>query len=70
MAELAAGARFPAKLQRIVNEVSGDNISAQGRAYAIAQCNDLVANGIDGIHLYTLNKSDQTIKVLEGINLA
>ncbi len=69
MAELAAGARFPAKLQKIVQAVDSDDISDAGRAYAIDQCNDLIKNGIDGIHLYTLNKSQQTIKVLEALNL-
>lgn len=67
MAELAAGARFPAKLQSRVMTVEGDDIAAVGREYAIEQCNDLIANEIDGIHLYTLNKSPETIKVLEGI---
>lgn len=67
MAELAAGARFPAKLLSRVMAVEGDNIAAVGRQYAIEQCNDLIANEIDGIHLYTLNKSPETIKVLEGI---
>ena len=65
MAELAAGARYPAKLMRRLAEVEGDDISAFGRDYAIEQCQDLIANGIDGLHLYTLNKSQQTIQVLK-----
>ena len=69
MAELAAGARYPAKLQRLLAEVEGDDISKLGRDYAIEQCQDLIANGIDGLHLYTLNKSNQTIEVLEGLSL-
>ena len=67
MAELAAGARYPAKLLTRLNEVDSDDISLLGRDYAIEQCQDLIANGIDGLHLYTLNKSKQTIQVLEGI---
>lgn len=69
MAELAAGARFPAKLQRRLNAVEGDNISEAGREYAIEQCNDLIKNGINGIHLYTLNKSTEAINVLNGLEL-
>jgi len=70
MAELAAGARYPAKLLRGLEGVEGDNISEFGRDYAIEQCQDLIANGIDGLHLYTLNKSQQTIQVLEGLDLS
>ncbi len=68
MAELAAGARYPAKLLKQLNTVEGDDISELGRDYAIAQCQDLIANGIHGLHLYTLNKSKQTIQLLEGIS--
>ncbi len=68
MAELAAGARYPAKLLKRLNAVDGDDISSVGRDYAIEQCQDLIANGIDGLHLYTLNKSQQTIQVLQGLS--
>lgn len=65
MAELAAGARFPAPLQSRVQAVNGDNISEIGEQYAIEQCLDLIKNGINGIHFYTLNKSKLTINVLQ-----
>ena len=29
---------------------------------------DVAHNGIDGLHLYTLNKSQQTIQVLQGLS--
>ena len=64
MAELAAGARYPGKLLRKLQEVDGDDISEVGKEYAVAQCKDLIANEIDGLHLYTLNKSKLTLEVL------
>ncbi len=67
MADLAAGARYPAKLMKRLNLVQGDDISKVGRDYAVEQCKDLIKNGVDGLHLYTLNKSEQAIEVLEGI---
>jgi len=70
MAELAAGARYPAKLMKRLNEVEGDDVSDLGRDYAIEQCQDLIQNGIHGLHLYTLNKSEQAIQVLEGLERA
>jgi len=68
MAELAAGARYPAKLMKRLELVNGDDISEVGKEYAIEQCKDLIKNGIDGLHLYTLNKSEQTIKVIEELS--
>jgi len=68
MAELAAGARYPARLLRKLQAVEGDDISEVGKEYAVEQCQDLIVNGIDGLHLYTLNKSKQTIEVLEELD--
>lgn len=68
MAELSAGSRYPGKLLRRIKDVEGDDISKLGTQYAIEQCKDLMHNGIDGIHLYTLNKSTQTTEVVEAIS--
>ncbi|MDE6149583.1 MAG: methylenetetrahydrofolate reductase [NAD(P)H] [Ruminococcus sp.] len=52
------GASIPRKMSRILNRFE-DNPKAledAGIAYAIDQIIDLIANGVDGIHLYTMNK--------------
>jgi len=38
-----------------------------GIEYAINQCQDLMDNGVSGLHFYTLNKSYATTKILENI---
>lgn len=65
MAELAAGARYPAKLLRAI-QLCGDDEEAVRRVgvhYATEQCRDLLENGVDGIHFYTLNKSQATREI-------
>ncbi|MDZ4860466.1 MAG: methylenetetrahydrofolate reductase [NAD(P)H] [Candidatus Hydrogenedentes bacterium] len=71
MAELAAGARFPAKLLRAVN-LCGDDAESVKRAgveWATEQCRDLLDHGARGVHFYTLNKSDATKQIYAGLGL-
>ncbi len=71
MAELAAGSHFPAKLLRTLEESRHDAVVLKqaGIQYATEQCQDLVNNGIAGIHLYTLNKSQATRQIAANLNL-
>ena len=39
-----------------------------GVAYAIDQIVDLIAHGVDGIHLYTMNNPDIAHRIYEAIN--
>lgn len=51
------GASIPAKLSKVLQRF-GDNPEAMrdaGISYAIDQITDLVANGVEGIHIYTMN---------------
>lgn len=41
-----------------------------GVEQAIVQTRDLMANGVDGLHFYVLNKSDATSRILEAMNLS
>ncbi len=65
MAELAAGTRFPAPLLRAVDRCGDDSeaVSRVGVHWATEQCRDLVDNRVDGIHFYTLNRSQATCDI-------
>jgi methylenetetrahydrofolate reductase (NADPH) len=60
MAELAAGSVFPARLQRRIQNADDDDITELGVDYCTDQCKELIAEGIPGIHFYTLNKARAT----------
>lgn len=71
MAELALGARFPAKLLRSINRC-GENpeaVEQVGIHWASEQCRDLLDNDVRGIHFYTLNRSDATRRIYENLGL-
>lgn len=70
MAELAAGARFPAKLLKALRRAQNDKaVERVGIHYATEQCADLLDNGVDGIHFYTLNKSSATREIYANLGL-
>jgi methylenetetrahydrofolate reductase (NADPH) len=71
MAELAAGARFPAKLLRAVERCGDDDdaVARVGVHWATQQCADLLHNNVRGIHFYTLNKSDATRQIYENLGV-
>jgi len=71
MAELAAGARFPAKLLRALARANGDDAVVRriGVHYATTQCADLLDHEVDGIHFYTLNQSSATVEIFQQLGL-
>jgi len=71
MAELAEGARFPAKLMRALNRAEDrpESIMRVGIQYASQQCAELLDNNVDGIHFYTLNKSRATREIYANLGL-
>lgn len=71
MAELAAGARFPAKLIRALKRAGNDPsaIERVGIHYATEQCRDLLDHDVAGIHFYTLNKSHATREIYASLGL-
>ena len=66
------GARIPAALQARLTELENDDaaVSEFGIEYATRQCEELLKEGVPGIHFYTLNKAVATIRILENLGLA
>nr|NIO10714.1 methylenetetrahydrofolate reductase [NAD(P)H] [Deltaproteobacteria bacterium] len=70
MAELALGARFPAKLLREMHRVKSDEEAEQvGSHWATEQVMDLVDHKVRGIHFYTLNKSQATLRIYRSLGI-
>ena len=69
MAQLAAGARFPAPLLRAVQRASHDpaEVERTGIEWATEQCRELLASHVRGIHFYTLNQSKATLAVYDNL---
>jgi methylenetetrahydrofolate reductase (NADPH) len=72
MAELAAGARYPAKLIRALERAKSnpESVERVGIHYAAEQCAGLMNEGVDGIHFYTLNKSHATREIYHSLGLS
>jgi methylenetetrahydrofolate reductase (NADPH) len=71
MAQLALGARFPAKLLRALERASDgpEAVKHVGVHWATEQCRDLLDNQVRGIHFYTLNRSDATRQIYQNLGL-
>ena len=61
------GASIPAKFARMISKYSEspEALYSAGLSYTIDQITDLVAGGVRGIHLYTMNNVDVATKVTE-----
>ncbi len=70
-AELALGARFPARLLRALNRCKGDEkyVRKVGIQWAAEQCRGLLDCNVRGIHFYTLNRSTATREVYASLGL-
>ncbi len=71
MADLAAGARFPAKLLKSLSRAGDDSKAVEkvGIHYATEQCSDLLEHDVAGIHFYTLNQSHATREIYANLGL-
>lgn len=71
MAELAAGARFPAPLLKAVQRAeAGGNVEKVGIHWATEQVRDLLDNNVRGIHFYTLNNANATLEIYKALGVA
>lgn len=66
------GARIPAPLAARLDDLGDDDAAAAefGIEYATKQCEELLRGGAAGIHFYTLNKTNSTVRILKNLNLA
>ena len=64
------GASLPAKFTKIMQryEHNPEALRDAGIAYAVDQIVDLVSNGVDGIHLYTMNNPYIARKISESVS--
>jgi len=64
-----SGCKLPPKFIRILDryEHNPEALKEAGEAYAIEQIIDLMAYGVAGIHLYTMNKPDTARRIINNI---
>jgi len=64
------GAKIPppllAKLESLEHDPQAVHVA--GVEYATAQCRDLLAHGVAGLHFYTLNKSKSTVEIVRALS--
>ena len=60
-----SGSSVPKKLSNLIAKYSEDpeGMKKAGTEYAIDQVTDLIAHGVEGIHIYSMNKSDVTSEI-------
>ena len=63
------GATLPLKFQKILTRYGHDNTALRdaGIAYAIDQIVDLLANGVDGVHIYTMNNPYVATRIADAV---
>jgi len=52
------GASLPSKLIKLIHKFEGnpEDLRKAGLEYAIEQMDELLDNGVDGVHIYTMNR--------------
>ncbi len=67
MCILSGGATMPSNFTRMAAKFydNPEALKQAGITYAISQITDLIAAGVDGIHIYTMNKPDVAEKIVD-----
>jgi len=60
----------PVLLRLEAVEADAEAVHSAGVDHATQQCRDLIANGVDGLHFYTLNKSKATVEIVRKLALS
>ena len=65
-----SGTKLPDEVKAFLEKYSDnpEDLEKAGLEFAINQINDLLSNGVNGIHIYTMNKPYVARTVLKGIN--
>lgn len=63
------GVSFPQKFVRVIEKYGDDPVAMRdaGIAYAVDQMTDLIAEGVDGLHLYTMNDPYVARKIYQAV---
>ena len=66
------GARLPKPLLARLEELGEDEqaVTEFGIDYATKQCEGLLRAGVPGLHFYTLNKAEATVRIVKNLGLA
>lgn len=64
-----SGAKIPHDLLLQIEAVEDDKeaVGRIGTEHALRQCQDLLDNGVDGLHFYTLNRSRATVDIVKAL---
>jgi len=71
MVELS-GCAIPEELRSLIQKYGGSDhdMEAAGMEFAVRQVEALRSHGVDGIHIYTMNKAPQSIQIVTGAAVA
>jgi methylenetetrahydrofolate reductase (NADPH) len=66
------GAHIPAPMLARLDELTSDDkaVTEYGIEHATRQCEELVREGVPGLHFYTLNKAYSTSRIVKNLGLA
>ncbi len=66
-----SGCSIPAKLVLMMDKYqdNAEDMRRAGIEYAALQIRDLIDNGADGIHLYTMNRPKSTAEIMKGADI-
>jgi methylenetetrahydrofolate reductase (NADPH) len=62
-----SGCAIPEKMVTFLNTGKAEDVGNRGVEFATQQCDELIRNGIAGIHLYSLNKATASAKITENL---
>lgn len=67
-----SGTSVPGELSSLVAKYADapEDLRKAGIEYAVKQIEDLIANNVNGIHIYTMNKADTAKEIMEQLSIS